>query len=147
MDAFRGGVHPRRKRHEFSAADGAPATAGGAGAGSGQRSELVAYLLREWAWGEMSPQQVQKIAAAVVADCPGAPADVQTLARLGTSGRHKNHIHRDLCSRVLRVGFRKVQPTAITLSGHPRVQSIVWPHELVADLYEKYPRLFADQLV
>ena len=57
-------------------------------------SYLGESLLEKWAWGSMSPQEVQELAAKAVLDFKSAkatpPADLQFLAALGASGVHKS---------------------------------------------------------
>ena len=56
----------------------------------GKSSSLADLLLEKWAWGELSPQEVQQFASATCKDidCLGvaAPQDLQFLSGLGTSG-------------------------------------------------------------
>ncbi len=57
---------------------------------SQQTSELGRYLLRSWAWGQLSATEVQKIAALAKIDlhhADGRPhADLDYLATLGACG-------------------------------------------------------------
>ena len=54
-----------------------------------QTSKLANLLLERWAWGEISPQNLQATAAAVVADFEASsakpPSDLAVLANLGIS--------------------------------------------------------------
>ena len=54
-------------------------------------SQLAESLKEKWAWGQISPQEVQELAAKSCKDCVGAvsPSDLTYLASLGTSGAHK----------------------------------------------------------
>ena len=87
-------------------ADGGGSRRGGArqrlqrGEAPGVESKLAAHLLRQWAWGFMSPQQVQYIAMLAKQDIEAAggrkvPA-LDTLAALGSGGTQSNNMHRDL---------------------------------------------------
>jgi len=56
-------------------------------------SELGTSLLERWAWGTMSPQEVQDLAQRSKHDFEKAgavpPEDIAFLASMGTSGAHK----------------------------------------------------------
>ena len=60
-------------------------------------STLRLHLLEEYAWGHMSPQQMQKIAALAVSDGrKAALADLAELAQAGSNGGHANNVNRDI---------------------------------------------------
>lgn len=56
-------------------------------------SELGTSLVERWAWGTMSPQEVQELAHKSKLDFEKAgaapPKDIAFLASMGTSGAHK----------------------------------------------------------
>lgn len=58
-------------------------------------SHLGRALLEKWAWGTMSPQEVQELASKDILDFKAAntaqvPADLHFLASLGSGGIHKS---------------------------------------------------------
>ena len=66
-------------------------------------SALGDCLLELWAFGELSATRVQQIAARAVEDRSQDPALLRDLAELGTGGRHKNNIHKELSTLVSRM--------------------------------------------
>lgn len=56
-------------------------------------SKLAESLVEKWAWGQLSPQEVQELAFKATVDFQeanaAAPLDLQFLASLGTAGAHK----------------------------------------------------------
>ena len=63
-------------------------------------SSTAKLLLQKWAWGEISPQQVQAIAFAAHTDVQRAFGeenlpDLRFLAELGTSGRYPQSFWRE----------------------------------------------------
>ena len=79
----RGGLRQRLVADEKSQPSQVPRT-----------SHLADSLLEKWAWGAMSPQEVQELAAKAILDFKSTkatpPADLQFLAALGASGLHKS---------------------------------------------------------
>ena len=114
-----------------------------------QTSKLANLLLERWAWGEISPQNLQATAAAVVADFEASsakpPSDLAVLANLGSHGRHPNKMHQELlhfankgCSFSkpfsIKMGFK--QPWA------EQFQTMLLPHVVFSDLFHHYPDAF-----
>ena len=56
-------------------------------------SHLGQALLEKWAWGLLSPQEVQDLASKAALDFKAAnaqaPVDLQCMASLGSNGIHK----------------------------------------------------------
>ena len=81
------------------------AAAAAAEAAAKVSSKLATYLLQEWSWGRMTPQQVQRISGFMQDDLAAQAAGllemdaVQFLSSLGTSGRHPQHMNRQLVKR------------------------------------------------
>ena len=58
-------------------------------------SQLATYLITKWSWGLLPAVQVQEICMAAVRDGTKHP-EVVALSTLGSSGKSRNHCHRDL---------------------------------------------------
>ena len=69
-------------------------------------SSLAEFLVRQWAWGLMSPQLVQTIALKARNDLEQARLqdrsfrDLDRLASLGSEGRHPNNCHKQLVATL-----------------------------------------------
>ena len=79
------------------------------------KSLLASWLEQSWAWGQLSPQKVQTIAAKAIEDmleagCATIPPNLQRLANIGSRGVH-------------------------TYNNVTELQSIMLPHEDFAALY------------
>ena len=110
-------------------------------------SALANFLLKEYAWGAMSPQLVQKIADFAMTDLKHALAtggflkDLDTLSKLGGAGKQSNNMHRDImqfqsCSNLpsgleVQMPFKDVGL---------QLQEVMLPHEMFAAVYHKYPQ-------
>ena len=78
-------------------------------------STLRLHLLEEYAWGHMSLQQIQKIAALAFSDGrKAALADLAELAQAGSNGRHANNVNRD----ILRTASNMPQGSAASQNCH-----------------------------
>ena len=113
-------------------------------------SILAAYLEKEFAWGAMSGQVVQKIAMCAVRDmeatgCKAVPKRLLKLSELGTRGAHSANVHRDMCS-LLEPECPVPQPVQLQLpfNSGQAYQSILLPHEMFSWLYASKPETFAD---
>ena len=122
-------------------------------------SSLALLLLRKWAWGHYSANEVQTLAAAALKDQKSllrsihvnenfASSSLEALAKIGDSGKYPNSARRDLISAL---GEPPVpEPcyvsTTITLAkpspGEAKVQnmpvSVFLPHEMFAFLYSNH---------
>ncbi len=65
-------------------------------------SKLAPYLLRGFAWGNLSLPQVQRIAALCEEDAgaENTPRELRILASLGNHGRYTNNLRRDLIRQL-----------------------------------------------
>ena len=119
-------------------------------------SDLANYLLAEFSWGRMSPQQVQKIAMLAMNDINRACADtivfndLHTLARIGDSGRHANNAYRDLINKIDRTpGLVPLTQVHLPTKGGEVPADLLLPHVLFAPLYEtnrpRFLQLFLPQ--
>ena len=112
-------------------------------------SRLAHYLICSWAWGEMSPQQVQRIAHLAKQDMDNAQANSSTvqewdmLASIGSYGAYPNNCNRDLQSKFDSSKWAK--PSAFTVpmknngqGSEVSVQQAFWPHEVFASMYHNY---------
>lgn len=111
------------------------------------KSSLASFLLEKWAWGVLSPQDVQQFAAAACQDFltsgATAPADLSFMASLGTAGVHKNNMHKQLMQWANR-RCKEAAPsfTATIRFKEPygrQIQSFLLPHQLFSNLYHDYP--------
>ena len=117
-----------------------------------QPSLLADWLKKQWAWGQLSPQEVQHVASLakkdmVTAGAPQVPGDLASLASLGTEGAHANNCHRDLLSLVADVS-KLPKPLQVQMpmkvKGGKALQSVMVPHLLCHHLFLHY-RSFFDQ--
>ena len=103
-------------------------------------------LLEKWAWGSMSTQEVQEMAALSVKDFASmghaAPQDFEFLASLGCTGQYKNNMHRELlawadsrCQQMVQPFFQKID---FKEPWGRQLQSFLLPHEIFATLYHNY---------
>ena len=93
---------PERKRR---------ATGAGIAAASSEvpGSTLRVWLLEQYAWGLISPQQLQAISERALHDAREKTiSDLEPLARLGTSGQQSNNVNRDLV-RLIRAAAKDVR--------------------------------------
>ena len=118
---------------------------------AGNESHLAKFLLELYAWGEMSPQLVQKICSLVVQDFEAADRnakvmdDLHTLAGIGTMGAHPNKCHSDLMGKVEKLSLLP-DPFRVTIPFKPPLgvapQGILLPHEMLSSMYHNYPSTF-----
>lgn len=122
----------------------------------GNESVLAKFLLELFAWGEMSPQLLQRICSLACEDFeranknPQVLADLSMLARIGSNGTHKNKRHADLMAKVEPVShipkpFKVIIPFKDPLGNSP--QGILLPHEMFSALYHNYPETWRRSLV
>jgi len=121
-------------------------------------SKLAAYLLQLWAWGLISPQKVQTIAALAMEDMDGARGgqatydDLEALASLGSRGKHSNNCNRDLMDKLKQ--NRLPEPQGCSMPVHSenalqykmRMQYMLWPHEMFAHIYEHYKEAWVTRI-
>ena len=121
--------------------------------GEQQRPSALATLLEEkWSWGELSPQDLQKIAAAAVADFQSgssAPAELSFLAGLGTGGRFANNMHKELLQHTSKA-CKMEKPFSCMLPfkapWQKQLSTMLLPHQLFANLFHNYGAVF-EQIV
>ena len=121
-----------------------------------ERTSVVAEsLLQQYAWGLMSVQQVQQIAALVLQDMDllKVSTDVvfpqlEALRKLGSSGIHMNNMSRDIDKYVMTM--QQLPPstdfTIPTTRGEEKSQALL-PHELFSYLYENHRAAFNKMLI
>ena len=111
--------------------------------GATSNSHLVQWLLGEWSWGHLSPQQVQKIAdlarrdMQIVLEHGVIPAGVEQMASLGGQSHNPSNMNRDLLSRLGENPYQ-LRKVPIPLAGHgltPVLQDMLLPHEVVAKMF------------
>jgi len=120
------------------------------------KSRLAKFLVKEWAWGYISPQKLQKMADLELADIKqvtegctlenASPEffpklnDLEKLAGIGTHGSNSNHCNRDL-AELLKLDKVKMNKTKVKVKkvGTPFVCvkniSLLWPHMLFYTIY------------
>ena len=115
-------------------------------------STLRVWLLEMYAWGLLTPQQVQAISERALHDAREKRiSDLEPLARLGSSGRHSNNVNRDLVKLVgqlpktcdpSRITLQKsAAEVAVPIEGVPadeHAYTITLPHELFSSIYHNY---------
>ena len=109
-------------------------------------STLADYLIKEFAWGGMSPQTVQKIASLAMADfrkaiaAGGVLKDLDTLSKLGGSSKLSNNMHRDILQFQSESQLPKGCDVEMPFKGvGMQLQQVMLPHEMFAALYNNYP--------
>ena len=119
-------------------------------------SALAGHTMNLWAWGHMSPQQVQKIMSLMKADLAKAREgklddhDVNVLASLGSGGAFSGNCHRDLMRSINPPSIMKgIQQHDVLAKSHlqsltktTRPQSLLLPHVLFAILYHDHHEAF-----
>ena len=118
-------------------------------------SALALLLLSLFEWGFFSPQRVQQIAEMAVRDIKAAAEDpsilknLETLANLGTKGKHSNNIHAELMSKVEHVpAIPRPFSAKIPLKGFPNsMQYFLLPHEMFSCIYHNYKNLWNTAIV
>ena len=114
---------------------------------------LRVFLLEpQYAWGLISPQQLQAISERALHDAREKTiSGLEPLARLGTSGQHSNNVNRDLV-RLIGQQPKMCDPSRITLRKSPaevpvpiagvpadeHAYTITLPHELFSSIYHNY---------
>jgi hypothetical protein len=107
-------------------------------------SALAKHLLSEFAWGILSAQQIQKIAALALEDCRARRVrELDRLAAAGGGGTHPGNVYRDIMIAASR-DSALAQPFKVTLGtdGPEEGQSMLLPHVLFADIWAQYPETF-----
>ena len=134
----KGGLHQR-----LAAANEGPAAAAA-------QSFLATFLITEFAWGRMSPAQLQRFADLAARDVEQGVAclpQLKRLASIGCNGRLTNNMHRDLW-RQLKSKPKTPPPTAITTptATTEAEADLLLPHTLFASMYEDYQDAFHNLL-
>ena len=117
-------------------------------------SDLAKLLVTKFAWGELSPQALQQIAAAAAADVERVSdgkcmPDLRALSEIGAGGEQPQNCFRDLMRKLehnvrlphaytAKVPFKKLGDTT---------QHFLLPHELFAALYTEHPAAFRHSLL
>ena len=149
--------YAREEAAAAAAADGADGAAHARGP-----SALVSLLTCFWAWGQMSPQTLQKICAAVQKDLESMPgreladmakgleAEIASAADLGAHGVHSGNSHRDMTRFLGRslvtpsmfdIPLRKYGSAAGAL-GTAVAQCMLLPHVMFAIVGNHFPNAF-----
>ena len=137
---------PPRKRKGLSGAGIAAASSELAG------STLRVWLLEQYAWGLISPQQLQAISRRALHDAREKTiSDLEPLARLGSFGQHGNNVNRDLVKlmgqepkmcELSRITLRKSShEVPVPIPGVPadeHAYTITLPHELFSSIFHNY---------
>ena len=117
-------------------------------------SDLAKLLVTKFAWGELSPQALQQIAAAAAADVERVSdgkcmPDLRALSEIGAGGEQPQNCFRDLMRKLehnvrlphaytAKVPFKKLGDTT---------QHFLLPHEFFAALYTEHPAAFRHSLL
>ena len=116
-----------------------------------QRASVAAeYLLKQYAWGHMSVQELQELASLVLQDMNVLKKtdevmfpQLEALSKLGSSGLHPNNMSRDIDRYILSV--HHLPPSnhfsVPTSKGEEKSQALL-PHELFYYLHENHPVAF-----
>ena len=103
-----------------------------------ERSKLANYLVGQVCWGLMSAGQAQTIAQLAVEDAEDAPNELHRLARLGSFGQCPQNVWRDLKRSMIAVHL----PEPHDVLKENEVYKLLYPHEVLASLYENYRDMF-----
>ncbi len=119
-------------------------------------SKLGKYLIKDWAWGHMSPQKLRRIAEAELEDIKQVTAsfsasgvvfpklvDMEALAGIGSKGEYAQNMNKELLAIT---GLTKIVPSITklpvkkvgTIFGTRLDISILWPHMLFATMYNSF---------
>lgn len=138
-------AEPKRRRggiNQRLAADAAEEAA------ARRPSALVELLLEEYAWGRLSPHNVQVIAMKSLNDLAYCDQDdkfpdLRALANLGSQGRHTQNISRDLLKYINSEMSLPPKTLADIPTKHgDRNSALMLPHEYFSYVYEKHPEQF-----
>ena len=121
-----------------------------------QGSELAVFLALSFAWGELSPQTVAKIATLACSDMAKLKqgtlneSSLQQIARIGGEGRHPNDMSKDMLRILPRSGLperhsmaasiQRVTPRGLCITT-TRIPTIL-PHEMFAALFHSHQSWF-----
>ena len=147
----RGGRQQRKRRRTEAAAD--------ARASLPTESKTASYLQSKFAWGEYSPQEVQRLAALIKADIEVALAsgsqfpDLVSLASMGSCGRFTNKCHSEIVNLLqsddaLKPGI--VAAPIANLTGDPIVEAevpIFEPHRTMSVIYKHHPHVWKERVL
>ena len=132
----RGGIRQRRRRRAEEEA-----------AHVENSSHLAILLLSLFAWGEMSPQLLQKIAHAAYKDAcrfkeaTSSLLDLEKMAGIGCEGMYSNKCYGDLMKVLpFKVHVPAAMPTRLPFRAplHSLTQGILMPHELFSCIFHYY---------
>ena len=147
----RGGIHQRKRRRTKRNVDAAPVAV--------LTSKSGIYFQQKLAWGEFSPQEVQRLASLITADIKAAIGssaefpDLDFFSKIGISGRRPQHCHMDLFTSLS--VENSLKPTMVTvpicnLTGE-RISTadvpIFQPHETMSTLHDHHPEVFKQRVV
>ena len=109
---------------------------------------LANYLMQQWAWGHVSPQEVQRLAHAAILDMKGCgleqlPPFLLKLSHMGSDGVHENNIHKEML-RMASQGCLVPEPlqVQITFTHGLVLQPLMLPHVLFSHMYHHYRNTF-----
>ena len=125
-------------------------------------SELVMYLLGQWAWGLLSATKIQVIAMKTVNDIDTVTAGtnfstklqfLKVLAGLGTSGKHPQNCAHDLYTHLNYAGywnaqFRVMVPLSDASGANPALvlQVMLLPHVWFSVMFNNYYESFQSKI-
>ena len=124
-------------------------------------SALASFLVEQWSWGLMSPQQVQRLMDKAKEDLEAHAngtldfAEVERLASIGASGSSECNAFRDLKhqladSKLAAATFSFMLPMKsplcrFVMSNYP--QELLLPHDMFSIMFHSYPDEFATKLL
>ena len=108
------------------------------------KSHLAEHLIEAWAWGKYSPQQIQCIAALAKKDMEAlgvatGQSSLNSLANLGSQGKHCNNVHRDLMN-IVKDRSSLPEPLMVNMPFKSNIflQAVMLPHLVFHFLYTHY---------
>ena len=117
-------------------------------------SALGEELIERWAWGKASPQDVQLLASLALKDLVASggapPKTLVFLASLGGNGKYAQHMHKqllDFCNKQVLLSPPSHCYLPYVDQQKPIFQSMILPHVLFADLFEKYKATWESEIL
>ena len=122
-------------------------------------SALAQYLLSQYVWGWMTPQEVQRVAMHARDDMrmltgqTSTLPEVEGLAALGAEGKYPNNVRSQLYDHYLNA-TRVSEPTPVSMPmmslnqelNARTQQHIYFPHVVFSSIYHQYPGAFKENI-
>ena len=106
--------------------------------------------MKQFAWGDISPQEAQKLASLSLKDlrrrCPSG--DIVALAGIGSSGKHEQKCFPELMAKVEpNIKLPQAMEIKMRFKMGEFSQQIMLPHELFSALFHSYGPAFRSHIL